>query len=391
MGAAMAVSGLRICQVVPSLENAAAGTTACVTRLSQSLAALGTPVELVSTGIAEERREGLLRMRTFAVDLARVPVVGQLYLSRALLGHLAQEAAGGSVLHSNGLWLMPNVYPAWVARRHRVPLVTSPHGMLAPAALRYSASKKRLFAALLQRRALAAADCLHATSKQEFEEIRAYGLNAPVAIVPNGIDVPPPALQASPPGGMRTMLYLGRIHPIKGLHQLLSAWAMVTGAHPDWRLRVVGPSQGGHGAALAAQASQLGLRNVSFEEGIFGAAKDAAYRDADVFVLPSLNENFAMVVAEALANGTPVIATKGTPWQGLETHGCGWWTDHGAAPIAAALGAAMAMPRAELRLMGARGREWMLRDFSWDRIAREMQGVYLWCKDGGEPPACVIR
>jgi glycosyltransferase involved in cell wall biosynthesis len=112
-------------------------------------------------------------------------------------------------------------------------------------------------------------------------------------------------------------------------------------------------------------------------------------RAADLFVLPSLNENFAITVAEALAVGTPVIATKGSPWSGLETEGCGWWVDHGVDPLAAALGKSMSMSRAALNAMGERGRAWMVRDFSWTRVATDMLGTYRWLLGHSRQPPCV--
>src|SRR5262249_54829327 len=148
---------------------------------------------------------------------------------------------------------------------------------------------------------------------------------------------------------------LGRIHPKKGLDRLLHAWAKVEAAHPEWRLRIIGPDEIGHSAELAALAAELRIRRVSIEGSVAGDAKTAAYREADLFVISTLNENFAVTVAEALAAGTPVIATKGAPWPGLVHEGCGWWIDHGVEPLAAVLSKAMAMSRDALLEMGAKG------------------------------------
>ena len=177
---------------------------------------------------------------------------------------------------------------------------------------------------------------------------------------------------------------LGRIHPKKGLDRLVRAWAKVEAAHPEWRLRIVGPDELGHAGELAALAAELKTQRVSIEDSVAGDAKTAAYREADLFVLPTLNENFAITVAEALAAGTPVIATKGAPWRGLQSEGCGWWIDHGVEPLAAALANAMAMRREALQAMGAKGRAWMARDFSWDRVAHDMLDVYRWLALRGE-------
>jgi len=105
--------------------------------------------------------------------------------------------------------------------------------------------------------------------------------------------------------------------------------------------------------------------------------------------MPTLNENFALTVAEALAAGTPAISTKGAPWSGLKSEGCGWWIDHGVEPLAAALAHSMTLPFQTLKAMGDKGREWMARDFSWDRVAHDMLGVYLWLARSAEPPPAI--
>jgi len=262
--------------------------------------------------------------------------------------------------------------------------------MLAPAALAFSHLKKRAFWALLQGPAIRAAACLHATSEQEYEEIRGFGLTHPVAIIPNGIDFPKLALQPTGrPAPERVVLSLGRIHPKKGLGCLLHAWSKVEAGCPGWRLKIVGPREVGHDDELRALAKALGLTRVSIEGPVYGDAKTTAYQEADLFILPTLNENFGLTVAEALVAGTPVISTKGAPWSGLESEGCGWWIDHGVEPLATALARAMALPREALKAMGEKGREWMIRDFSWDRVAHDMLDVYVWLARSAEPPSTI--
>ena len=191
------------------------------------------------------------------------------------------------------------------------------------------------------------------------------------------------------PPSQRVVLSLGRVHPKKGLARLVRAWSKVEASCPGWRLRIAGPPEAGHDDELRALATALGLTRVFVEGPIYGEAKTIAYRDADVFVLPTLNENFGLTVAEALAAGTPAISTKGAPWSGLDGEGCGWWIDHGVEPLAAALAHAMALPRGALKAMGDKGREWMKLRFSWDRVADDMLDVYLWLARGAEPPPAV--
>jgi glycosyltransferase involved in cell wall biosynthesis len=384
---------MRAVQVVSSLANEAAGPSYSVRRLGESLSAFGIHSTTYATGPDKTLASCGTTVRTFKTEFDAVPVLRALHMSNGLLDALVQAASDGSVLHSHGLWLMPNLYPAWAIRQSRGVLIVSPRGMLAPAALQFSRWKKRAFWALLQKRALESATCFHATSQQEADEIRDMGLKAPIAIVPNGIDLPPAEDVGSGRANAtcrRTVLHLGRLHPKKGGDRLIAAWARVEGDNPDWQLRIVGPSEGGYADALMSQAARLRLQRVAFETPLFGAAKEAAYRQADLFVLPTQNENFGIVVAEALANGTPVICSKGAPWAGLETHGCGWWIDHGVDALTAALRLAMATPKSELAVMGDRGRAWMAADFSWGRVAEQLASVYRWCSNKSDKPSFVV-
>jgi glycosyltransferase involved in cell wall biosynthesis len=284
---------------------------------------------------------------------------------------------------------MPNLQAGWAATLARKPLVVGPRGMLNPSALKFSGIKKQVFWRLLQGPVIRRAACLHATSDQEYQEIRNFGLRNPIAVIPHGIELPVASNPIMTGEIGRIVLYLGRIHPIKGLDRLVRSWARVEATHSEWRLRIIGPDERGHAKELRTLARQAGLSRVSIEPAIFGNDKHNAYVEAELFVLPSLNENFAVTVAEALAMGIPVIATKGAPWDGLERTGCGWWIDHGVEPLVAALSTAMAMPREALKAMGAKGREWMRQDFSWERVARDMLEMYLWLAREAEPPSTV--
>jgi glycosyltransferase involved in cell wall biosynthesis len=387
-------SRLRAAHVIAGLDPAGGGPSYCVPRLCEALAVAGAETILLSVATEEcDQRDAYCsgyRDCRFAWDYARIPVLRRLRSSQGLSRALRDSALTADVIHNHGLWLMPNVRVGEAAVGGSTPLVISPHGMLAPAALTFSRLKKRAFWALVQGPVVRGAACVHVTSEQEYEEIRLFGLANPVAIIPNGIDVagsPPRPIPG--PDGERIVLSLGRIHPKKGLDRLIHAWSKVEVGHPGWRLKIVGSPEGGHDKELRALTITLGLTRVSVEGPIYGDAKTTTYEDADVFVLSTLNENFGLTVAEALAAGTPVISTKGAPWSGLESNGCGWWIDHGVEPLAAALAHAMALPREALKAMGEKGREWMMRDFSWDRIAHDMLDVYVWLSRRAQPPPIV--
>jgi glycosyltransferase involved in cell wall biosynthesis len=373
--------GLRVAQVIAGLDPVYGGPSYSVPRLCEALAAAGAETMLLSvardaTGISDACDRGYRDSR-FGWDYAHIPVLRGLRSSRGLSRALRARAPTTDVIHNHGLWLMPNVAAGAAAATGRTPLVISPRGMLAPAALAFSRLKKQVFWALLQGPAIRDTACLHATSEQEYQEIRGFGLANAVAVIPNGIDLPElPAGRTIP--AERVVLSLGRVHPKKGLVRLVRAWSQIESGRPDWRLKIVGPPEAGHDRELRALATALGITRIAVEGPIYGEAKTMAYRDAEVFVVPTLNENFGLTVAEALAAGTPAIVTKGAPWSGLEQEGCGWWVDHGVEPLATALAQATALPREALRAMGDRGRAWMKLKFSWDRVAHDMFDVYLW-------------
>jgi glycosyltransferase involved in cell wall biosynthesis len=379
---------LRAVHAVATIEEEASGIAYCVPRLCEALARRGVDVTMLSLGTPLEDRARGYSDRRFRRDFAGLPVAGALGLSRALSKAAAATIPDADIVHCHGLWQMPMIDAAREARRRGKPLVLAPHGMLGAAALAFSPRKKALFSAAWQRRVDKQAACLHATSSQEHDDIREAGLTNPIAVVPNGIDVPEATTKALL-SEIRTLLWLGRVHPKKGLDTLVAAWARIEASHPAWRLRIAGPDERGHTDELRALAERLGTTRIAFQGPVFGVNKLAAYRAAELFVLPSLNENFAMTVAEALAAGTPVVCTKGSPWSGLEANGCGWWVDQSVEALAAALAGAMTLPAATLAAMGARGREWMARDFSWDAAGRDMLAVYEWLAGRAEMPEVV--
>ncbi len=389
----MVADQLTVAHVLASVDDLAAGPSVSVPALAAALVRHGARSHLHTVagwrGALERSFVDGLDVRRHALDggpLGRLAAA-----SASLRAALADAAHEADVIHAHGLWLAPNIYPASAVQRFgaRAKFVLSPRGMLGPEARAFSTWRKRAAWALVQRRAAAAAHCLHATADSELAEIRAAGLHQPVAVIPNGIDLPAASLRDARASPERTVLSLGRVHPKKGLDRLLRAWAIVEAKDPAWRLRIVGPAENDCDKALRALAVDLGLTRAVIEGPAFGAEKARAYAEAHLFVLPSLNENFAMTVAEALASGLPVIATCGAPWAGLETERCGWWVDHGPEPLAAALAAAMGLDDETRAAMGARGRAWMTRDFSWDRIGADMLAVYHWLARGDPPPPTV--
>lgn len=131
--------------------------------------------------------------------------------------------------------------------------------------------------------------------------------------------------------------------------------------------------------------TSLNVELFNYGRTLFWDAKIKDYQDADLFVLPTLSENFGMVVPEALACGAPVITTKGAPWQELETTGSGWWIDIGTDPLKACLAEALSCSSEELSKMGYKGRTLVKDQYGIESVAKKMMQVYQWCL-GGEKP-----
>jgi poly(glycerol-phosphate) alpha-glucosyltransferase len=313
----------------------------------------------------------------------------------------ALEASRADLLHVHGIWMYPSAASLRWSKRTRRPHLVSPHGMLDPWALHRSAWKKRAAGWLFENRHLESAACLHALNLAEAEAIRAYGLRNPVCVIPNGIDLEPspgsaPAAweQALPPQAP-VLLYFGRLHPKKGLVNLLRAWADLSRTQPPsvtgWFLVLAGWDQSGHEAELRALAESLGIAaQVRFIGPQFGPDKAATYRRARALVLPSFSEGLPVTVLEAWAHRLPVLMTPHCHLpEGFEA-GAALRAQPDPVSIAQGLLELISMSEDTRAGMGRRGRALVEARFSWNVVAAEMSRVYAWLLAAGPRPASVI-
>jgi glycosyltransferase involved in cell wall biosynthesis len=273
--------------------------------------------------------------------------------------------------------------------------------MLQPAALRRSFIPKRIARLLWQDRDLRRASCLHATSEKERLAIRESGFrDTPVAVIPNGVNLPdiadlPGRAQLAhlvPAIGTEAayVLYLGRLHPFKGMLELLTAWEELPTRHRDATLVVAGPLEPSFTQDLSrALERQCRWRSIIVLGPVEGELKGALLANAWCLVLPSRSENFGMVVAESLAHRRPAIANTNAPWAVLNEQCCGWWIEPGVEALVAALDRALDCAPKDLEEMGSRGRAWVEGSLSWDRVGGMMVELYDWILRGGVRPGCV--
>ncbi len=296
-----------------------------------------------------------------------------------------------SILNTNHQPLATNhydlvhIHAIWTPILHKVskwahgnglPVVWSPHGMLAPWAMRHKWWKKCLPWYLYQKGDLRKAALIHATSDQEELWIRECGFNQTVVVVPLGTAVEP--LRPVEDKASRTLLFVGRIYPVKALDRLIDAFARVPlEVRKGWKLRLVGPDQAGHQKTLEALVQSLGLAEcVEFPGPKFGEELDREYDACDCLALVSHTENFGATVVDAMTHGKPVITSDKTPWREVMERKCGWWVSNEPDKLSVTLGEMMSLSDDERRQVGANGRRLVEEKYTWDAVVKAMVKGY---------------
>ena len=282
------------------------------------------------------------------------------------------------VVHVHGLWDRDVFWASGTALAHDLPLVWSPHGMLAPWSLKFKRWKKILPWHLYLKRRLKRANVLHVTAGNEAKWLREMGFHNRIEVVPLGVMVRNGDKWPEPE---KRVLFVGRLHPVKGLENLMHAWALVqnenTSVPLGFSLNLVGIDDGGYQKTLIHLANQLGLdRTVNFLGPMYGEELEHEYQRSWVSVLPSFTENFGGVVIDSLANGCPVIASTNTPWGELTKRHCGWWVSNEPRVLAGAVLDAMRLSVEDRLRLVANGKDLVEESYTWQAVARKMRGVY---------------
>jgi glycosyltransferase involved in cell wall biosynthesis len=321
-----------------------------------------------------------------AQDLPRALTIPAPRPLRALPIEAESAIRAAHVLHLHTPWGISNLALARCAKRWQIPYIVSIHGMLDGWSLRQKWLKKWLFLRLAGRRFLAGATRVHCTAAAELAQAGRFISPGRGVVIPCPVDLDPftelpgpeQALSAYPElkEGAPRILFLSRLHPKKRPDLLIEAAAMLERAGEACQLILAGPGDAAYVAGLEQLALRRGLaRRVLFTGMVHGLMKMSLFQAADVFVLPTSQENFGIVIVEAMAAGTPVVTTRGVDiWQELRSAGA-VIVDQDAACVASAIRSLVGdLPGARKR--GQQGREWVFREFNAERIIGAYERLY---------------
>lgn len=294
---------------------------------------------------------------------------------------------GFNLIQMQSMWDWSYHKVAKIARKHNIPYIITPRGMLEPWSLSQKKLKKRLGLMAYQMNDMKKAACIFTTAEMEAQHVRDLGIDVPISVIPNGIETEGYPCRTSMDGVKKQILFLSRIHVKKGIEILIDAFSHLHAEFPEWKVIIVGNGDAAYIASLKRKVSDMGMSDcIDIKEPIFGEAKVKVYQESSIFCLPSYSENFGMVIAEAMSCGVPVITTTNCPWDFLNETGTGWSVELSATNIEKALRDAMAMDASTLYDMGQKGSRLVNETYNYHSVAKKTKELYEWVTNTGEKP-----
>jgi len=293
-------------------------------------------------------------------------------ISLSLLLNLNKFIKQSDIVHLTGVYSFTTIPTLFFCLINKKPIVWSPRGSLQDWTGTSKGLLKKYWVKFCNHLLLNIKCTIHTTVKEEKLESGKKITNASYAVIPNGVELPAQITKKYRSSQYLRLLFIGRLHEKKGIENLLRSFLLLK-SHVY--LDIYGTGESRYVESLKKLTTQLGLEKlVTFYGHVVGEEKTKAFSRSDVCIVPSYTENFGMVIAEALSHNVPVIASKGTPWQGLVDHGCGLWVDNTPVALARAIENVFDM---DLPLMGSQGRAWMENEFEWKTVADKMTSLYI--------------
>lgn len=391
---------MKVLTFITSISLKGGGPSRSVPMLVKGLAEVGVDITLITYWSDD--------MNTHALDgtSAKLKVLRPDFSRSQMEEYIISEKF--DVIQLQSMWDLRYHIVAKIARKHRIPYIITPRGMLEPWSLSQKKWKKKLAMALYQMKDIKQSACVFTTAEMEALHVRDLGVDVPMAVIPNGIETDGYPCRISKDKAKKQILFLSRIHIKKGIELLIDAFDRIITKNAnmdDWTVAIVGNGEEEYIRELKRKVEGLNLRDkVKILAPVFGDAKVNLYQESSIFCLPSYSENFGMVIAEAMSCGVPCITTNGTPWQLLNgevsTMGAnldilgknrktGWCIDLSVDNLEKALLEAMTMKTEALYEMGQKGNLLVQENFNYKSVARKVMQLYSWLLDGGQSPAFV--
>lgn len=384
---------MKILQTIASLSAKSGGPSTCTLDLMNGLYDINAGVDLLTFSDSDILGKGSPWLKDIPND-CRTP----LGLSNGVKSAL--QSSDYDLYHANALWSYISHQTCKNARQQGKPYILSPHGMLYPTALKIKTWKKKPMLWLWFNEDIMKASCVHATCQQEAEYVRTFGYKGPIAVIPNCVVFPEgvsPELRKEAikykTSGKKQIGFLGRLHPIKKVENMLYALS-----HIDKKTRdeiffqIMGKYDDRYEQWLKDEVKRLGLEDcVEFVGFVSGKEKYERLSQLSALMVPSVQENFGMIVPEALICGTPVYASLGTPWSELNECGCGWWKDNSPETIAKIILDIISKTDSEIQEMGWRGYKLMQEKYEQRKVATKMLDLYGWLMNKNDKPEFVIE
>lgn len=387
--------------LVSNLDRSFGGPAISVPELGVELERLGIEVTLMSVTLKGDVKNEVIERAGLHHVCIRGLGRGPLYIAPEFQRKLAQLVRPDSVIHLHSMWPSVAYYALQVIRKTNVPLVLAPRSNLYDQSLARHRFRKWLLQALYINQLFGRVSCWHATEPDEVSAIEKVDTKHPIALVPNGIRVDEARCEVSRAEAKlalnwcmnsRVLLFLSRIHPRKGLIELVRSFMRHEGYRHNWVLSIVGPIQDReYFNQVSIAASDHWGKGVRYEGEVYGKNKWLVYRAAELFALPSKFENFGISIGEALASGIPVLTTKSCPWPQIKEHDAGWWIEDTPAALDVAMGQILFATEEELAKKGERS-VGLVQSMSWRDRARDMSDIYRWLLNRSpEIPRCLVR
>lgn len=360
---------MKVIHYIPTLDRNSGGLGSSIQLLSRELG------KIVDLHVITHNTSNLLKIDNATLHIIEGRLSHIYKTKKEFISLLAKISP--DIIHINCCWYPQcSLLQKW-AQKLGYKVVLTPHGMLEPWILNKNKYTKKIPALILyQKRAIKKADTIIATAESEKRNVLSLGLNDKVKVIPNGISIE--GIECKKTWNKsKSILFLALLRPNKGAHLLIEAASIIKKQLEGWKIIIAGKDDEEYENYLKKLVIEKDLNEiVHFSGFISGENKWEMYRNADLFVLPTLNENFGLVIAESLLCGTPVITCKGAPWESLVKENCGWWIERDIKQITLTLKKAIELNENELKLMGINGRNYVITHFDSKIISQKLLDLY---------------